>query len=152
MYKAPPQTSHAPPSSHRTLTESLPPIQAKVVARIAGAQTREPRAAGGRGKAVRVDEMASAIQDRLRAALRDRNPTVALTGDRDAPAALSGDPAKVDQARDATLARFTARELAVAYASRGEAHTLRELIHMLFDASSDASRAQAAAFLAPVVD
>jgi len=138
MYKSSPQTSHSAPSSHRTLTESLPPIQAKIAARLAAG---EPRAAGGRGKAMRVVEMDAGIQDRLSAALRDRDPA----------AAPSGDPATVDQARDATLARFTARELAVQYTSRGKAHTLRELIHMLFDVTSDASRRHAAAFLAPVL-
>src|SRR4029079_7956082 len=100
MYKSSPQTSHSAPSSHRTLTESLPPIQAKIAARLAAG---EPGAAGGRGKAMRVVEMDAGIQDRLSAALRDRDPA----------AAPSGDPATVDQARDATLARFTARELAV---------------------------------------
>lgn len=139
MYKSSPQTSHSAPSSHRTLTESLPPIQAKVAARLAAAEAREPRAAGARGKAMRVVEMNAGIQDRLSAVLRDR------------AAVPSGDPATADQARDAALARFTARELAVQYTSRGKAHTLRELIHMLFDVTSDASRNHAAAFLAPVL-
>lgn len=141
MYKSSPQTPHSAPSSHRTLTESLPPIQAKVAARLAAAEAREPKAAGGRGKALRVVEMDAGIQDRLSAALRDRDP---------APA-LAGDPATADQARDAALARFTARELAVQYTARAKSYTLRELIHMLFDATSDASRRHAAAFLAPVL-
>ena len=138
MYKSSPQTSHSAPSSHRTLTESLPPIQAKIAARLTAA---EPRAVGGRGKAMRVVEMNAGIQDRLSAALRDR----------DGATAPAGDPAPADQARDAALARFTARELAVQYTSRAKAYTLRELIHMLFDATSDASRRHAASFLAPVL-
>jgi hypothetical protein len=138
MHKSSPQTSHSAPSSHRTLTESLPPIQAKVAARLAAA---EPTAAGTRGKAMRVLEMDAGIQDRLSTALHDR----------DGAAAPSGDPATADHARDAALARFTARELAVQYTSRGNAYTLRELIHMLFDVTSDARRSHAAAFLAPVV-
>jgi hypothetical protein len=142
MHKSSPQTSHSAPSSPRTLTESLPPIQAKIAARLAAPEgAREPKAAGARGKAMRVVEMDAGIQDRLSAALRDR----------DGAAAPAGDPATADQARDTALARFTARELAVEYTSRAKAYTLRELIHMLFDATCDASRRHAAAFLAPVL-
>ena len=133
MDKTSPQTSHSASSSHRTLTESLPPIQAKIAARLAAAE-------GSRGKAMRVVEMNAGIQDRLSAALRDRDG-----------AAPSSDPATAARARDAALARFTARELAVQYTSRGKSYTLRELIHLLFDATNDASRSQAAAFLAPVL-
>ncbi|HSR98287.1 MAG TPA: hypothetical protein VLM79_14610 [Kofleriaceae bacterium] len=140
MYKSSPQTSHSAPSSHRTLTESLPPIQGKVAARLAADQAREPKPASSRGKATRVVEMDAGIQDRLSAVLRDRDG-----------ASPSADPAAADQARDAALARFTTRELAVQYTARGKAYTLRELIHMLFDPASDASRSHAAAFLAPVL-
>ncbi|MGH2900388.1 MAG: hypothetical protein ACRDMZ_17060, partial [Solirubrobacteraceae bacterium] len=104
--------------------------------------SREPKAADGRGKAMRVVEMDAGIQERLSAALRERDPDAAPP---------SGDPAIADQARDAALARFTTRELAVQYTSRAKAYTLRELIHMLFDATSDASRGHAASFLAPVL-
>jgi hypothetical protein len=90
---------------------------------------------------MRVVEMDAGIQDRLSAALRARG--VAATP--------PGEPATANRARDAVLARFTPRELAVQYTARGKAHTLRELIHMLFDVASDASRSQAVAFLAPVL-
>jgi hypothetical protein len=139
MDKGQPRISHAIPSTHRTLTESVPPIQAKVAARLAAPEAREPKATGGRSKIVRIDEMAPSVQDRLRAAVRERAATETLV----AATAL--------QARDAALARFTARELGVAYTSRGKAHTLRELLDMLFDLTSDADRDRATAFLAPVL-
>jgi hypothetical protein len=141
MDKGQPRTSYAIPSTHRTLTESVPPIQAKIAARLAAPEDREPKATGGRSKAIRIDEMAASVQDRLRAAVRERA----------ASRARAADPAHADQARDAALARFTARELGVAYTSRGQAHTLRELVHMLFDLTSDPDRDRATAFLAPVL-
>lgn len=138
-YKGHPETSHAGPSGQRTLTESLPPIQAKAIARLAAAS--EARAATVHAQAVRVAEMEASVKDRVRTFLFEH----AWASD-----TLFDDDGKSEHTRDATLARFTAKELAVHYVAGGKDHTLNELIHMLFDPAANGRRTDAASFLSPI--
>jgi hypothetical protein len=138
-YKGHPETSRAGPSGQRTLTESLPPIQAKAIARLAAAG--EARAASIRAQAVRVAEMEASVKDRVRTFLFEH----AWASD-----TLIDDDGEYEQMRDATLALFTGKELAVHYVGGGEDHTLNELIHMLFDPAASGRRTDAASFLSPI--
>jgi len=150
------ETSHARPPGQRTLTESLPPIQAKVVARLAAqpaGDTRLPTRHGGKTpRGSRPDLAADAEADKpvpvvdMEASVRERLRTLWFEHAWDAETLFDDDEA-YEQTRNATVALFTGKELAVHYVGGGKDHTLNELIHNLFDATGTCHRLEAASFL-----
>jgi hypothetical protein len=159
-YKGHHETSHARPPGQRTLTESLPPIQAKVVARLAAqpaSDARLPIRQGGETpRASRPDRSADAESDKavpvvdMEASVRARLRTLLVEHAWDVDT-LFDDAQACERSRNATLALFTGKELAVHYVGGGKDHTLNELIHNLFDATGTRHRVEAASFLAPVM-
>jgi hypothetical protein len=113
-----------------------------VVARLAAGPAGEASTAGGRGgKPVQVIEMEASVKERVRAFLSEHTWAADSLFDNDA---------KYEQTRDATLALFTRKELAIHYLGAGRNHTLNELIHMLFDSAANRRRVDAAGFLSPI--
>jgi hypothetical protein len=156
-YKGHHETSNAGPLGQRTLTESLPPIQARVVARLTASGARLPVGHGGKAlprasspdlsagdaqadKPVPVADMEASVRERIRKLLFEHAW--------DAETLFDDDEA-YERSRNATLALFTGKELAVHYVGGDKDHTLNELIYNLFDAIG--RRVEAASFLAPIM-